>query len=135
MADLEAILRATRTIAVLGAHDDPARPAHYVPAYMAQQGYRVFGVNPQLAGRDFLGQPIVARLEHLPGPVDMIDVFRRSEHLAAHLDEIVALDPPPACVWLQLGIRDDAFARALEERGIAVVQDRCLMVDHRRLVR
>jgi uncharacterized protein len=134
MADLETILRATRTIAVLGAHDEPARAAFYVPAYMAGKGYRVLGVNPVLAGRDFFGQPMVARLSHLAGPIDMIDVFRRSEHLGGHLPEILALDPPPACVWLQLGIRDDAFARLLEERGIAVVQDRCLMVDHRHLI-
>lgn len=134
MADLEAILRATRTIAVLGAHDDPARPANYVPAYMAGKGYRVLGVNPQLTGHDFFGQPMVAKLGHLAGPIDMIDVFRRSDHLAGHLPEILALDPAPACVWLQLGIRDDAFARLLQDRGIVVVQDRCLMVDHRRLI-
>ncbi len=133
-AGIAAILDATQVIAVLGAHADPGRAAHYVPAYMKEHGYRVIGVNPRLAGQSLFGEPVRATLAEL-GPdlaVDMIDVFRRPADLAAHVPDILAMRPPPKVVWLQLGIADDDFAAALERHGIRVIQDRCLMVDHRR---
>ena len=130
--DLRAFLASARRIAVLGAHPDPARPAHYVPDYLHRRGYHIIPANPVYAGRVLWGEPVRASLREIREPVDVVDVFRRSEQVAEHVDEILALRP--ALVWLQSGIRNDAAARTLEDAGIAVVQDRCLMVEHRRLV-
>ncbi len=135
-ADIEAVrplLVAARTVAVLGAHPDPVRPAHYVPAYLHARGYRILPINPTRVGQEMFGQTTVASLTDLSEPVDLVDVFRRSEAVAHHTDEILAMDPLPRVVWLQLGIRNDAVATALRARGITVVQDRCTLADHRRL--
>lgn len=129
-----AILRAARTVAVLGAHDDGARPAHGVPMYLISQGYRVYPVNGMKAGQAILGDgapAAVARLTDLPGPVDVVDVFRNSEAVAGHVDEILAMAPRPPVVWLQLGVRNDAAAATLRAAGIVVVQDACMKADHR----
>jgi hypothetical protein len=130
--DLRALLASARRIAVLGAHRDPAKPAHYVPDYLHQRGYRILPANPVYAGQTLWGEPVRASLLQIGEPVDVVDVFRRSEQVAEHVDEILALRP--ALAWLQSGIRNDAAARSLENAGIAVVQDRCLMVEHRRLL-
>jgi predicted CoA-binding protein len=130
---LRSLLAEARRIAVLGAHPDPAKPAHYVPDYLHQRGYQVLAANPMYTERTLWDEPVRATLAEIPSPVDVVDVFRRSEQLAAHLDDVLAVRP--ALVWLQSGIRNDAFARRLEDAGIAVVQDRCLMVEHRRLFR
>ena len=130
-AGVRALLEGAKTIAVLGAHSDEARPAHYVPEYLHAQGYRVLPVNPLLEGERLFGEPVRARLDALAEPVDIVDVFRRPEALPAHLDEILAMNPRPRAVWLQQGIRNDAFAQALIREGIDVVQDRCTLADHR----
>jgi len=132
-AGLARILRESRTVAVLGAKAQPAEPAHYVPAYLARHGYRVRPVNPLIAGTRVLEEPVVATLADLPEPVDLIDVFRRPEYLPGHAAEILALPWRPAVVWFQLGIRNDAAAERLAQAGIRVVQDRCMMPEHRRL--
>jgi len=133
-AGLARILREARTVAVLGAKARPAEPAHYVPAYLTKHGYRVLPVNPTLAGTKILGEPVVATLADLPEPVDVVDVFRRPEYLPGHAAEILALPWRPAVVWFQLGIRNDAAAERLARAGIRVVQDRCMMPEHRRLL-
>ena len=133
-AGLTRILREARTVAVLGAKAQRAQPAHYVPAYLAHQGYRVLPVNPTLVGIEILGEPVVATLADLPGPVDVIEVFRRPEYLPGHAAEILALPWRPAVVWFQLGIRNDTAAERLARAGIRVVQDRCMMPEHRRLL-
>ena len=132
-AELAGHLRATRVIAVLGAHRDPARAAFYVPEYLHRQGYRMCPVNPVLVGEELWGEPVVATLAELRTPVDLVDVFRRPEALEGHLADILAMAPPPNVVWLQLGIRNHRFAQALVARGIDVVEDRCLKVEDRRL--
>jgi predicted CoA-binding protein len=88
-------------------------------------------VNPKLDA--VLGEPVVASLAELREPCDLLDVFRAAEHLPAHVDEILGMQTPPRTVWFQLGIRHDPSAERLAAAGIDVVQDRCLMVDHRRL--
>lgn len=118
----EALARA-RTVAVLGAHQDPSRPAHYVPAYLHAQGYRVLGVNPALAGQSLWGEAVRARLDELGEPVDLVDVFRRGELVASHVDEILAMKPLPSLVWMQLGVRSEEAARRLLAAGVDVVQD------------
>lgn len=124
------ILSTCPTIAVLGIHDDPARPASYVPAYLHAQGYRILGVNPALAGRTLFGEPVVGSLADLTEPIDLVNVFRRSELVVNHQAELLACKP--RVVWMQLGVRNDAVAAALEAAGIEVVQDACTLAEHRR---
>ncbi len=131
--ELRAIFDRTRTIAVLGAHTDPYKPAHYVPAYLHAAGYTVYPVNPLFAGRTLWGQTCVASLTDLPAAIDLVDVFRRPEALPAHVPELLAMHPRPPLVWLQLGIRHAEFARALRDAGIQVIEDRCTLAEHRRL--
>jgi hypothetical protein len=133
-AGLARILTEARMVAVLGAKAQPSAPAYYVPAYLARQGYRILPVNPKLAGTTLLDAPAAATLAELAGPVDVIDVFRRPEYLPGHAAEILALPWKPAVVWFQLGIRNDAAAEQLARAGIRVVQDRCMMPEHRRLI-
>lgn len=133
-AGLTRVLRESRTVAVLGAKARPSEPAHYVPAYLARVGYRVLPVNPTLTGTTILGAPVLPTLADLPDPVDVIDVFRRPEYLPGHANEILALPWRPAVVWFQLGIRNDVAAERLARAGIRVVQDRCMMPEHRRLL-
>jgi uncharacterized protein len=130
--DLRAMLSAARRIAVLGAHPDPAKPAFYVPSYLHERGYHVLPANPVHVGRVLWNEAVRATLAEIGPPIDVVDVFRRSELLDGHVDDVLAVRP--RLVWLQSGIRNDAFARRLEAEGIAVVQDRCLMVEHRRLL-
>jgi predicted CoA-binding protein len=131
-ADLRRLLESVNAIAVLGIkageHDD----AYRVPLYLQRAGYRILPVSPKLTS--VLGMRCAPRLADLDAPADLIDVFRASAHVPGHVDEILALPWRPRAVWLQQGIRDDVSAARLEAAGIAVVQDRCIMVDHRRLL-
>lgn len=133
-AGLTRIFREVRTIAVLGAKAEAGEPAFYVPSYLKTRGYRIFPVNPTRAGERILGETVVATLADLPEPVDVIEVFRRPEYLPGHASEILRLPWKPAVVWFQLGIRHDAAATELARAGIHVVQDRCMMPEHRRLL-
>ncbi len=135
-AQVRQILTEHRVIAVVGFHHDAMKPAYYVPEYMHRQGYTIIPVNPALAarGESFFGHRAVATLAEITTPVDIVDVFRRSDKVREHLPDILAMPTPPKVVWLQLGIRDDATARDLAARGINVVQDRCLLADHRALL-
>ena len=130
-AELRGVFEGTRTIAVLGAKDQWGEDAWNVPRYLERAGYAVCAVNPKLAS--WGDAPAWPTLAALPERVDLIDVFRAPAHLPGHVDEILALPWHPDFVWFQLGIRDDASAARLEAAGIAVVQDRCTMAEHRRL--
>lgn len=130
---LRSLLAEARTIAVLGAHHDEARPAFYVPEYLVAQGYRVLPINPAMAGQTLLGQPVHATLAELRESVDVVDVFRRGDLVPQHLDDLLAMQPLPKTVWLQLGVRNDDVAQTLQGRGIEVVQDRCMLADHRNM--
>jgi hypothetical protein len=128
---LREIFEECRTIAVVGIKAGADDDAFRVPAYMQRHGYRILPVSPKLEA--VLGEPAAPSLAALREPVDLVNVFRAPQHVPAHTDEILALDPRPFAVWLQLGIRDDASAARLEAAGIRVVQDACLMVEHARL--
>jgi predicted CoA-binding protein len=130
---LTRIFREARHIAVLGIKGGRGEPAFYVPAYLQAQGYELAGVNPTRAGSEVLGVPVVDSLAALAG-ADVIDVFRRPQFLPGHAAEILALPWRPAVVWFQLGIRHDGAAEQLARAGIRVVQDRCMMPEHRRLL-
>jgi len=131
-AAIRNLLRRARTVAVLGAHKDPARPAHYVPAYLARKGYRILPVNPRFAGETLFGERVRADLLEINAPVDVLDVFRRGEAVIGELEKLKKL--APALVWLQPGAEHPELERALKEAGIPVVAGRCLMAEHRRLL-
>ncbi len=131
--DIAAILARTRRIAVLGIKTEAQRgqPAFDVPAYLDAVGFEVIPVPvyyPDVT--TILGKPVYRRLVDVPGDIDLVDVFRRPKDIDQHIDDILA--KRPRVVWLQLGIRNDAAAARFEEAGIDVVQDRCLLVEHRR---
>lgn len=130
-AEIVRLLREARRIAVVGLSPKPNRPSYGVAAYLQRAGYTIVPVHP--AGGVTLNEPVCAdlRAAAASGPIDVVNVFRRSEHIAALVDDIIAARP--RLVWLQLGIRDDAAAQRLEAAGIAVVMDRCLAVDHQLL--
>ncbi|MFC4425974.1 CoA-binding protein [Deinococcus navajonensis] len=134
--DVVRVLTSNKVIAVVGFHRDSTRPAHYVPEYMHRQGYTVIPVNPMLAerGESFFGHRAVASLAEITVPVDVVEVFRRSDKVREHLEDILAMHPLPRVVWMQQGIRDDQVARELAARGIDVIQDRCMLADHRALL-
>lgn len=134
--DLTRILQENKVIAVVGFHPDPMKAAHYVPEYMHRQGYTIIPVNPALAARhqSFFGHRAVATLAEITTPVDVVEIFRRSDRVKDHLSDILQMHPLPRVVWMQQGIRDEATARVLAERGIDVIQDRCMLADHRALL-
>ena len=126
------VIRNTRTIAVLGikpeSHD--GQPAFYVAAHMASAGYEVIPVPVYFPDvKEILGKPVFRKIVEIGRPVDMVNVFRRPNDINQHIDDILAAKPKS--VWFQLGIRNDEAARKFAEAGIKVVQDRCLMVEHR----
>lgn len=134
--EIRDLLIATKTIAVLGIKPEShsGQPAFYVPKYMAEHGYDIIPVPvyyPEVT--EILGKPVYRDLRKVPGEIDMLNVFRRSEDIPKHTLEI--LEKKPKAVWFQLGIRNDEIAERLAEAGIKVVQDLCLMVEHRALVR
>ena len=133
-ADVQALLERARRIAVLGIKTEAEQPAHYVPQYAQRAGYEIVPVPVYYPdATEILGQPVYRRVADVPGPVDIVNVFRRPGDIPAHLDDIIA--KRPAAVWFQLGIRNDAAALQLTNAGIDVVQDRCLLVDLRRIGR
>ena len=126
------LIARTRTIAVLGIKTEAQsdQPAFYVAQYLARAGFEVIPVPVYYPkATTILGKPVHRTLASVPGELDLVDVFRRPRDLASHLEDILA--KKPKAVWLQLGIRDDAFAAKLVAAGIDVVQDHCLMVAHR----
>ncbi len=132
--EMRALLRQTRRIAVLGIKPETRadQPAHFVAAYTQEAGFEVVPVPvyyPDVT--EILGQRVYRRLVDIPGDIDMVNVFRRPEHVLPHVDDIIA--KRPRSVWLQLGIRNDEAAEQLARAGIDVVQDRCLKVELMRM--
>jgi predicted CoA-binding protein len=133
VAGITEIVRKIRRIAVLGikTEQQAGQPAFDVPAYLAQSGIEVVPVPvyyPEVT--EILGQPVFRKLVDIPGELDLVDVFRRPQDVSGHLEDLLA--KKPKVVWMQLGIREDTVAQRLVDAGIDVVQDRCLLVDHRR---
>jgi predicted CoA-binding protein len=130
--ELRDLLRRTRVIAVVGLSANPDRPSNQVAWYLHHQGYRLFGVNPRCPVPEVFGVPLLRSLDQVPAPVDVVDVFRRPEYAPEVAREAVAVGA--RALWLQAGIRN-AEARAIaEDGGLACVEDRCLKVDHARLL-
>ena len=135
-SDIRDLLKGTKRIAVLGIKPEThaGQPAFYVAQYMASAGYEIIPVPvyyPDVT--EIMGKPVYRDLRDVPADIDMVNVFRRSEDIPKHTDEIIAARPKS--VWFQLGIRNDDVAEKLAAAGIKVVQNLCLMVEHRALLR
>lgn len=126
----EEMLKNTKSIAVIGIKEDEWETAYKVPYYMSVHGYRIFPVNPKLKGKVLFDEEVKDKVNHLIDPIDMVNIFRRPEYLEEHALEILQMQPLPKYVWFQLGIYNDNAAKMLEEKGIKVVQNRCIMVEH-----
>ena len=131
--DLRDILGNVRTIALLGASPKPDRPSFGVMRFLLSKGYTVYPVNPGQAGKEILGQTVYATMADIPGPIDMVDVFRAPEYLGEVVAEALALPNRPKVIWGQLTVRDDEAAKPAEAAGIRVVMDRCPAIEIPRL--
>ena len=123
---VEALLRDCRTIAVVGLSSNPARPSYRVAAYMQQQGKVIIPVNPHEAS--VLGEVAYPSLLDVPGPIDLVNIFRRSEEAGAAVDDAIRIKAP--AVWLQEGVIDEAAAARARQAGLQVVMDRCWLKEH-----
>ncbi len=128
---IERIFDECRTIAVVGLSSNPMRPSHGVASYMRRQGYRVIPVNPN--EREVFGETAYPSLADVPEPVDLVDIFRRSEEAGAAVDEAIAIKAK--AVWMQDGVIDRAAAERASNAGLLVVMDRCWLRDHARMKR
>lgn len=128
------VLTRTRRIAVVGVSPNPTRPSHYVAEYLQQKGYDVVPVNPMHAGKEVFGKTIVATLAEIDPPVQMVDIFRRSEDVPPVVDEALADFPELETIWMQMGITNAEAAAKAEARGVDVIQDRCPKVEIPRLL-
>ncbi len=130
-AEIATLLRETRTIALVGASDRADRPSHRVMRSLQAHGYRVIPVNPQLAGTEINGMPVVAALADIAGAIDLVDVFRNSAAAGPVVDAAIAVGAK--AVWLQLGVINPEAAARAEAAGLQVVMDRCPAIDIPRL--
>jgi predicted CoA-binding protein len=128
------VLAETQRVAVLGIKEGDHRPAFFVPEYAQRAGFEIVPVPVYYPdATEMLGEPVYRTISAIPGDIDMVNVFRKAEDIPAHLDDIIA--KRPKTVWFQLGIRNDEAAERLAREGIDVVQDRCLLVELRRIGR
>jgi predicted CoA-binding protein len=134
-AYIRGILDGVKTIAMVGASPTWNRPSFFAMKYLQEKGYRVIPVNPRVAGQEFLGERVYASLSEVPGPVDMVDIFRSSAEAGAIAEEAIAVAEEKGIkvLWMQLGVRDDAAAAKAEAAGLKVVMDRCPKIEFGRL--
>jgi predicted CoA-binding protein len=130
---IRGILNTVKTIAMVGVSANTSRPSYFAFKYLLERGYRMIPVNPGLAGQDLLGQKAYAALRDIPEPVDMVDIFRASQYAMAIVEEALAMQPRPAVIWMQLGVRDDVAAALAEANGLKVVMNRCPKIEYGRL--
>lgn len=130
---LKTILKRTRRVAVVGVSMNPVRPSNYVARYMGLKGYEVIPVNPGHAGEILYGQTVRATLSEVEGGVDMVDIFRRSDHVPPIVDEALSAFPELQTIWMQIGVENAEAAEKARARGVDVVMNRCPKIEYQRL--
>jgi hypothetical protein len=130
-SEIRALLQTARTIALVGASDRPDRASHEVMAFLQAQGYRVIPVNPQIAATTLLGETVHASLADIAEPIDIVDIFRRSDAVGPIVDAAIAMGAK--AVWMQLGVINEAAAATAQAAGLQVVMDRCAKIEIGRL--
>ena len=131
--DLRAVLTRTKTVAVVGVSANPVRPSYFVARYLSLKGFTVFPVNPAYAGQQLFGQTVVATLSDLDAPIDMVDIFRRSEAVPEIVDETLRTLPAVRTIWMQIGVTHAQAAEKARDQGLTVIQDRCPKIEYQRL--
>lgn len=132
-AFLRTVLKRSKRIAVVGVSLNPVRPSYYVARYLGLKGYTVIPVNPMHAGKPLLGRTVVASLADIEEGVDMVDIFRRSEHVGPIVDEALAAFPGLQTIWMQIGVVNEEAAKLAQARGVDVIMDRCPKIEYQRL--
>lgn len=127
------ILREVKTIALVGASANEARPSWIVTKYLLDRDYDVIPVNPGLAGQTLLGKTVYGSLKDIPQPIDMVEIFRNSEAAGPITEEALSLTPLPKVIWMQLSVRNDEAAAKAEARGVTVIMNRCPKIEYGRL--
>ena len=130
---IRSILKSAKTIALVGASANEVRPSYFVLKYLLGRGYRMFPVNPGIAGTEILGAKVYGSLAEIPEPLDMVEIFRNSEAADGIVDEALALDTLPKVIWMQLSVRNDAAAARAEARGVQVIMNRCPKIEYGRI--
>jgi predicted CoA-binding protein len=130
---IRGVLNTVKTIAVVGVSANPSRPSYFVFKYLQERGYRMIPVNPGLAGQDLLGRASCASLLDIPEPVDMVDLFRASQHVLPIVEQALQMQSRPRVIWMQLGVRNDEAAELAEANGLKVVMNRCPKIEYGRL--
>jgi uncharacterized protein len=130
---IRGILNTVKTVAMVGASMNQIRPSYFAFKYLLERGFEMIPVNPGQAGKELVGRRVYARLADIPGPIDMVDVFRPADHALGIVEEALALQPRPQVIWMQLGVRNDDAAALAEANGIRVVMNRCPKIEYGRL--
>ena len=130
---IRGILNTVKTIAMVGFSPKENRPSYFVFKYLLERSYRVIPINPGHAGKEVLGQKVYASLSDVPEAIDMIEIFRGSEHVTPIVEEALTLSPKPAVIWMQLTVRNDEAAELAEDAGLKVVMNRCPKIEYGRL--
>jgi predicted CoA-binding protein len=130
---LKEILTRTKTVAIVGISDNPVRASYFVARYLSLRKYAVIPVNPTLTGQSLFGAPVIASLSDIEGPVDMVDIFRRSEAVPQIVEEALEQFPKLGTIWMQIGVEHAKAAELAQARGVDVVQNRCPKIEYQRL--
>ena len=130
---IRGILNTVKTIAMIGISPKENRPSYFAFKYLLERGYHMIPVNPGQAGKLILNQKVYARLSDIPEPIDMVDIFRASEHVLPVVEEALKLQPKPQVIWMQLTIRNEEAAQLAEAAGLKVVMNRCPKIEYGRL--
>ncbi len=128
--EIKEILTSAKNVAVVGLSDKPGRDSHRVAAYLKTRGYKIFPVNPTI--EEVLGERSYPRLEDIPEPIDVVDIFRAPEHVPPIVESAIAIGAK--VVWMQLGVVNEEAAEKARDAGLTVVMDRCMMQEHKRLL-
>lgn len=132
-AFLRTVLERTQSIAVVGVSLNPVRPSYYVARYLSLKGYTVYPVNPGHAGKPLFGQTVISDLTEVQGPVDMVDIFRRSDAVPEIVEQALSCLPDLKTIWMQIGVEHAEAAAAAQARGVDVIQNRCPKIEYQRL--